>query len=644
MCGIIGCVRKEGTVQKETLQDVLIEGLTALRYRGYDSAGIATVVDNEIVITKEKGKIDELKKILKPVKSNLGIGHTRWATNGDPSNENSHPHKQGKITIVHNGIIENADFLKKNLQNIGYMFKSETDTEVAAALLDKLYSDAKDINTALIEFQEQVEGAYALGIIIDDDYNSLYAIRKNSPLVIALGNNENYIASDVPAIIKYTNKYISLDNGDFAKIQGDYVQCYDKNGQKIEKEIKEFPISSYNVKLNGYKTMMLKEMHEQPDVMKNIFNTYLGNGIDSLVETMPDFSKYNKIIITACGSAWHAGLVGKHMIEEFADIPVDVEIASEFRYKKSFFDNNTLVIGVSQSGETADTIRAIEDIAKAKGADTLGIINQENSTMSTVVDFNLYTKAGAEVAVASTKAYSAQVALLSLIALNIANHKKNIDNDELKEILQAARNLPLQLEKIQSDQYADIYDEITENLCMHNSIFYIGRGIDYNLCLEGSLKLKEITYIHSEAYAAGELKHGTISLIEPPKYAIDKDTKKILKDENNNPVIEHTGTPVIGIMTDNTNGIAAKTWNNLEETRTRGSQNYVIITEDLDQFYSQNEKYNKLYKKIVIPKTHKIFQPVITVGALQKIAYKTAEKKGVDIDQPRHLAKAVTVE
>ena len=612
MCGIVGYVGKN-----KKAQEVLLNGLKSLEYRGYDSAGIAFVKDNDLVITKEKGKIANLEKLIEFTDSNLGIGHTRWATHGVANRTNSHPHKQGKITIVHNGIIENYAELKEKLINEGVKFNSTTDTEVAAALLNKIYNETDDMNKTIVEFEKQVKGAYALGIICDDDYETLYTARMDSPLIIALGDNENYIASDVPAVIEYTNKYMELNNGDFAKITANKVECFNKNGEKIEKEKHTFPKKDYAIGKNGYDHIMLKEIHEQPDVVRNTISPYFENGIDSLLEKMPDFSNYNKIVIVACGSAMHAGLVGKNMIEEFADIPVEVKIASEFRYdEKVFIDNKTLVIGVSQSGETADTKKAIER-AKNEGADTLGIISKEGSTIARNVDFLLYTNSGLEIAVATTKAYSAQIALLSLIALNIANHKNNISNEEIKNVLKSIKELPVQIDKLLNQQYCEQYKEIAETLYDKNDIFFIGRGIDYALCMEGSLKLKEISYIHSEAYAAGELKHGTISLIEP-------------------------GTPVIGVITDERR--ADKTLSNIEETGSRGSDNYMIITDELDNIYSKsNENYNK-YKKIVIPKTHKLFQPLLTVVPLQMIAYETAKLKGEEIDTPRNLAKAVTVE
>ena len=611
MCGIVGYVGKNNRAQ-----EVLISGLKSLEYRGYDSAGIAYLKENNLVITKEKGKIVNLESALEKNNSNIGIGHTRWATHGVANQTNSHPHKQGKITIVHNGIIENYAELKEKLQNEGVNFLSTTDTEVAAALLNKIYSETNDMNKTLVEFQKQVKGAYAIGVINDDDYENLYAIRKDSPLIIALGEDENYIASDVPAIINYTNKYMELNNGDFAKINANEIKCYNSLGEEIKKEISEFPIESYDISKNGYEHIMLKEIHEQPTVVKNTIDPYLENEIDSLLEKMPDFSNYNKIVVVACGSAMHAGLVGKNLIEEYADIPVEVEIASEFRYKKVFIDNKTLVIGVSQSGETADTLKALEK-AKENGADTLGIISKKGSTIARYVDCVLYTNSGIEVAVATTKAYSAQVALLSLIALNIANHKNNITSEEMIEVLNSVKELPIQIENLLNNEYCEKYKNIASELYNQNDIFFIGRGVDYALCMEGSLKLKEISYIHSEAYAAGELKHGTISLIEP-------------------------GTPVVGVITDNR--IAEKTLSNIEETASRGSKNYVIITKDLDDEYSKTNKNYATYNSVVIPKTHPLFQSLLAVVPLQMIAYETAKLKGEEIDTPRNLAKSVTVE
>ena len=605
MCGIIGYIGK-----KNRCQEVLLNGLKNLEYRGYDSAGIAYVADKSLVICKEQGKIVNLEKIIENRKSNLGIGHTRWATHGIPNKTNSHPHRHGKITIVHNGIIENYAELKEELIKDGVAFYSETDTEIACALLNKLYEETNDIKKTITLFEEKVKGAYALGIIVDDDYDNLYAVKKDSPLLIGVGVDENFIASDMPALIKYTKDYIILNDGEFACLNSNEIKCYDKNGNLVSKDINTFNEEMDSCEKNGYKHFMLKEIHEQPEVFKNTVTPYLENGIESLVQKMPNFSKYEKIVIVACGSAMHAGLVGKNMIEEFADVPVEVEIASEFRYKKNFIDEKTLVIAISQSGETADTLAAI-NIAKEHKCDTLGIINRAGSTIARCVDCVLYTKAGIEIAVATTKAYSAQIALLSLIALNITSKKNNISNNELIDILSSVKTLPIQIEKLLNDEYLSLIKKIANNLYNQEDMYFIGRNSDYSMCMEGSLKLKEISYIHSDAYAAGELKHGTISLID-------------------------SNTPVVAIVTEK--NIAEKTMSNVKEVKSRGAYVVLVITEDLD------DNFDCVDEKIVIPKVHKLFQPLLTIIPLQLIAYETAVLRDCDIDQPKNLAKSVTVE
>ena len=603
MCGIIGYVGK-----KNNALDVIIEGLLRLEYRGYDSAGIAYVKDGLLNIEKEKGKIANLKEKLDfNDKSNLGIGHTRWATHGEPNYVNSHPHKVGKISIVHNGIIENYSELKEELIEKGYEFKSSTDTEVACALLDYIYSETNSIEQTIAIFKEKARGAYALGIIVDDDYNHLYAVKKDSPLIIACGDNENYIASDVPAILKYTNKYIVLNDGEFAKISADKILVYDENADLRKVEVKEFKGDSNAVEKNGYDHFMLKEIYEQPEVIKATTLPYIEKGIESLIDNMPDFSKYKKIDIVACGSAYHAGLVGKTLIEEFANIPVTVDIASEYRYKKLFLDEETLVIVVSQSGETADTLAALK-IAKEHGSDTLGIINVVESSIARAAHQVLYTKAGAEIAVATTKAYSSQIALLSLIALNIANNK-TMKQEEVLEVLKGIRALPTQMQSVLNER--EHYKEIAEKIYDHDSIFFIGRDIDYALSMEGSLKLKEISYINSQAYAAGELKHGTISLIEE-------------------------GTPVIALVTEEK--IAEKTISNIKEVKARGAKVILVASENIN---ISGDFYDEL---ILVPDANKLIKPMLTVIPLQMLSYEIAKLRGCDIDKPKNLAKSVTVE
>lgn len=527
-----------------------------------------------------------------------------------PSKNNAHPHKCEKITIVHNGIIENYIELKKELEELGYTFNSETDTEVACVLLNYLYNKNNcDMNIAIKEFQNLAKGSYAIGILCEDDLDSLYAIKKNSPLIIGVNDDENYIASDVPAILDFTNKYIILEDGEFAKINADNIEVYDNGNKLINKKIHTFEGNVEDINKNGYEHYMLKEINEQPEVTKKMIDTYIDEENKDIISDMPDLSKYKNITIVACGSAMHAGLIGKNLIEEYGNIPVNVEIASEFRYKKLFIDKDTLVIAISQSGETADTLEAIK-IAKEKGCDTLGIVNVNGSSIARSVSKVLYTKAGPEIAVATTKAYSAQVTLLSFIAYSLAKNSNNKDKlNEINSFLSDLNKLPIQMQEILDNEME--YHNIANNIYWNNDIFFIGRGIDYALCMEGSLKLKEISYIHSEAYAAGELKHGTISLIDE-------------------------GTPVIGIVTDEK--IADKTISNIKEVKSRGANVIYITTDEL----SKDGDFYDI--KVTIPKTNKLLQPLLTILPLQLISYYVAKNKNCDIDKPKNLAKSVTVE
>lgn len=598
MCGIVGY---NGSKSDST--NILIEGLKKLEYRGYDSAGIAIKEKDNVIITKATGKIKNLEEKLDDKPTTLGIGHTRWATHGEPNEINSHPHQVGDITIVHNGIIENYKELKEELKNKGYEFKSETDTEVACALINYYYQKDKDIKKALSKFIDKVKGAYALGILVKND-NNLYSIRKDCPLVIGKGKIGNLIASDILAISNYVDKILYLEENIIAEISEKNIKLYNKESKEIKPIFKDIPKGEYTTDKCGYEHYMLKEIHEQPKVFKNTTDKYVQNGIESLKNKMPDFKKYNKIHIVACGSAYHTGLVGKNLIEEYANTPVTVEIASEYRYKKNFYDKNTLLIVVSQSGETADTLAALR-LAKNDNIDTLAIVNVENSTIAREAKYVLKTEAGPEIAVATTKAYSAQVATLGLIALNMALEKNIIKKEELTQILKEIKELPIQIENtINNCNYKEIANSIYER----DDIFFIGRGIDYALCMEGSLKLKEISYIHSQSYAAGELKHGTISLVE-----------------NN--------TPVIGIITEQ--NLKDKTISNIEEVKSRGAKT-IIIT---------NDNTIKNYDYITyLPKVHKMLQPLLTVLPLQLISYEVARLRNCDIDKPKNLAKSVTVE
>lgn len=603
MCGIVGYVGKNTNCVR-----VLIDGLSRLEYRGYDSAGIAYLKDNEIVIKKASGKLENLQKEIDfKEKSNIGIGHTRWATHGPADYKNAHPHKVGKFTIVHNGIIENYNVIKNDLINKGYVFKSDTDSEVLCALLDYLYQGDKDILKCINKLNEILEGSYALGIICDDYKDDLFAVKKNSPLIIGVNDEEKFIASDVPAILDKTSKYIVLEDGDYARIDKNNIHVFSNDKEK-NIEIKEFEFDLSMIDKQGYEHYMLKEIHEQPEVFKKTISGYLDDSLDNLINKMPDFSKYNKIRIIACGSATHAGLIGRQLIERFANVKVEVNTASEFRYDKLFLDKEELVIAISQSGETADTLEAIK-IAKNNGNDTLGIINEKGSTIAREAKMVLYTEAGKEIAVATTKAYSAQVAMLALIALNLAASSNKIEKKEILSILKDTKNLPnYMLSLLDNTEY---YKEIAKSMNGYNDIFYIGRGVDYALAMEGSLKLKEISYKHSEAYAAGELKHGTISLIED-------------------------GTPVVAIVTDD--NIALKTISNIKEVKSRGAYVIYVTNREIDD---DNSFYDK---KILIPKVNDLLSPLLTIIPLQVIAYELAKLNDCNIDKPKNLAKSVTVE
>ncbi len=600
MCGIVGYVGNKNATS------VLLDGLKALEYRGYDSAGIAYRTCNRIEIVKAAGKLANLEKKLKSdIYANMGIGHTRWATHGKPNENNSHPHRIGKFTIVHNGIIENYDSLKKLLVKNGYKFKTETDSEIIAGLLDKLYSEKNDILKVIGELKKLLIGSYALGIICDDIPDKIYAIRKDSPLIIGISENESFIASDVPAILKYTNKYMLLGDNEIAEI-GDCVKIYNDSLELTFKEVITFEGDLEVAEKNGYEHFMLKEIHEEPKVIKNTVSPFLKCGLESLNEKMPDFSKYEKIEIIGCGSAYHAGLVGKSLIEKYANTPVSVYIASEFRYQKIFTDDKTLVILISQSGETADTLACLRKV-REMNIDTLAIVNVIGSSLAREANKTIYIKAGPEISVATTKAYLAQVAILSLIALASGYNKNLISERKAMEIIDSFDTLP----SIIDDMINVDYKKIATSLYDKDNCFYIGRGIDYALSMEGSLKLKEISYITSVAYPAGELKHGTISLVED-------------------------GTNVIAVVTDK--NIADKTISNIKEVKARGAIVTLITTEQID-----NESDISDYK-VVMPTLNDFISPLVSVVPLQLIGYETAKLKGCDIDKPKNLAKSVTVE
>lgn len=595
MCGIIGYIGKNNSIP------ILLDGLHNLEYRGYDSVGISIIENNKLKIIKEKGKVKELEKDIKnDMYSNIGIGHTRWATHGKANKTNAHPHHFGHITIVHNGILENYLDLKSKLEKNGYKFISETDTEVACAYINYIYNKEKDILKTLNICTKDFVGSYAIGIIVEDDYDNLYVMKKESPLIIGVSKDENFIASDVPAIINYTNKYILLEDMEYAKINSKNIEVY-KNDKKEKKTIKEFKHNLSSVSKEKFDHYMLKEINEQPLVIDHLICEYFKDG-KLIKNKLPDLTIYNKIYIVGCGSAYHAGIVGKYLLEKYGNSEVFVELASEFRYKKLFLDENSLVIAISQSGETADTLASLK-IAKHLKAHTLSIVNVYESSIARFTDDVIYTEAGNEIAVATTKGYTSQVFILSLLALKLGLLSKQIKE---KDVTEYYKTISKEMKKLIKKDYKDI----ALDLYKRNCIFFIGRNIDYALSLEGSLKLKEISYIHAECYAAGELKHGTISLIEK-------------------------NTPVIALITND--NIADKTISNVKEVISRGA--YVIIIN------KDTIKVNKCYdKKLTIPTTIDLLQPILNIIPLQLIAYEVAKLKKCDIDKPRNLAKSVTVE
>ena len=580
MCGITGFVGKN------SIRNTMI-GIKSLEYRGYDSAGIAFINNKKVEVLKEEGKIENLEKFINyDLDSLISIAHTRWATHGAANKINAHPHSAGKITLVHNGIIENYKELKNKYKD--YKYKSETDTEVIAVLMNELYSEYKDMLKTLNKAIEILKGSYSLAIINSDYPDTLYAIRKDSPLIVGVKDSDTMLASDVPAILHFTNKYYLLDNYDIVKVDSKGVRFYNDN-KEITKRINIYDNSSDITSKNGYDHYMLKEINEEPSVFRNTLKEYITN---NKIVNMFDISKYDEIEIVACGSAYHAGCLGKHYIEEYANIKTNVYYASEYRYTKHFYNSNILVIVISQSGETADTLAALK-MANDNNVDTLGIVNVYKSSIAREAKHVIYTKAGIEISVATTKAYMAQSLTLLLLALNVKQ-----DSSIIKELFKIPSILTKYINRT--------YKKIAKVIAKYNHIFYLGREIDYYLALEGSLKLKEISYIHSEAYPAGELKHGTISLMD-------------------------TNTLVISVVTDDK--IKEKTISNLKEVMARDTK-VLSITNTSGDFYD--------YKVDIIENDS--LTPFIVMIPMQLIAYEVARIKGYDIDKPRNLAKSVTVE
>ena len=589
MCGIVGYAGKTNVIKN------IMTGLKSLEYRGYDSSGIAYLdKNNNIKIYKKVGQIKNLDQILNyEDEASLGISHTRWATHGGVTDTNAHPHNQGKITLVHNGIIENYEEIKKELEKEGYNFKSSTDSEVAAALIDKLYKENKDMLKTLIKLKEILKGSYAFNIINSDIPNKIYGIRKDVPLIVGVSDHGNMFASDIPAILHVTNKYIVLNNNEIVELEQDNIKYYNSEGKEITKEVKEYAGTIDSISKNGYEHFMLKEINEESEVVKNILNLYTKN---NKIKDIYNIKKYKNIDIVACGSASFAGQIGKYYIEKYANIKTEVYYASEYRYQKNFFTKDTLVILISQSGETADTLAALK-LAKENGINTLAIVNRRDSSIAREADSVIYTEAGIEVAVATTKAYIAQVLILLLLAFK--------DNNKETKLLEDLKLLPNLITK-----YINEYDysNIANILKDKEHIFYLGRGIDYYLSMEGSLKLKEISYIHSEAFQAGELKHGSISLI-------DKDFG------------------VVSVVTDKT--ISDKTISNLKEVSARGAK-IITITNIKDNNFADYT--------ILVEDYDEILNPLLVIIPMQMLAYNVAKLRDCDIDKPRNLAKSVTVE
>lgn len=609
MCGIIGYT---GTKDATPL---LIDGLEKLEYRGYDSAGIAVLEDGDIDIVKSKGKIVDLRNKMArthtPV-GETGIGHTRWATHGEPSDENAHPHYSAsrKFAVVHNGIIENFASLKAELQDKGYVFHSETDTEVVAMLLDD--NDNGNFLETVLKTIHRLTGSYSLGILCRTEPGTVIGVKKASPLIVAVSKDGNYIASDITAVLAHTRDMYKMKDGELAVVRKDSVDFFNEDGDRIEKQMERVTWDVHAAEKGGYEHFMMKEIKEQPDAIRKTISPRIDkNGqikLDDLDLTDEMIRGFQKIYIIGCGSAYHVGVVGKYVIEELARIPVEVDIASEFRYRYPIVDDKTLTIIISQSGETADTLEALRE-AKRRGSRTLSIVNVVGSSIAGESDDVLYTWAGPEISVATTKAYSTQLSLIYILAVRFALAVGTLTEGNAQEILSELQTLPDKIEKI-FEQEASIA-RIAESYTYLDHAYYIGRNLDYAVALEASLKLKEVSYIHSEAYAGGELKHGTISLIEP-------------------------GTSVIALCC--CERLFDKTVSNAKELLARGAQILGVAQED------ETSIMNICDRCIYIPKTHPLLEPSLEIVPMQLLAYYTAKARKCDIDQPRNLAKSVTVE
>ena len=608
MCGIVGYIGNNNASK------FLIEGLSKLEYRGYDSAGIAVVNNAEVSVVKHKGRLSNLTNELDkaPVEGMIGIGHTRWATHGEPSDVNSHPHQssKGNIAVVHNGIIENYDELTKWLKEQGYTFKSATDTEVIPNLIHYYYEG--DLFKAVTKAVERLEGSYALGVVCGDEPDKIIAVRKDSPLIVGLGENETFIASDIPAVLSYTRDIYLLEDKEFVVLTKEGAKIFTAEGQEVKKEIYKVTWNEDSAEKDGYDSFMLKEIHEQSRAIRDTLNSrVLPNekvNVGDFKLTVEELNNIDRIYIIACGTAYNAGLMGKVAIEKLAKIPVEVEIASEFRYREPLVTDKTLIITLSQSGETADTLAVLRDCKKV-GAKTLAVTNVVGSSISREADHVIYTMAGPEIAVASTKAYTTQVVIMNILGMYLADLKGLLAPEVEKELKEALLSLPQKVAEVL--EHESEVDKVSDLLVDERDLFYLGRGTDYALAIEGALKIKEISYIHSEAYAGGELKHGTIALIEE-------------------------GTKVIALLTQPQ--LKDKMISNIREVKSRGA---VII----GIAYEDEELDLAIFDKVLrIPRISTMVAPILAAVQLQLIAYYVASKRGCDIDKPRNLAKSVTVE
>ena len=612
MCGIVGFVGEQPAAP------ILLSGLEKLEYRGYDSAGIA--VRNEksgkIEIVKAKGRLKILSEKTdggKAVRGTCGIGHTRWATHGEPSENNAHPHctEDKSVVLVHNGIIENYQELKEKLLKSGYTFYSQTDTEIAVKLVDYYYKKTGTPLEALTRAMLRIRGSYAFGVLFHDHPGKLFAARKDSPLIIGKNDTGALIASDVPAILDQTRQVYYIGNMEIAELSGDEIYFYNIDREEIQKEMVEIKWDVESAEKSGYEHFMLKEIHEQPKAVQDTVGAYVKDGQIDLSEvglTAEALAGLERIYIVACGSAYHVGMVAKYVMEDLADVPVEVDLASEFRYRNPKLMKNSMVIVVSQSGETADSLAALR-LAKEKGVPVLGIVNVVGSSIARESDYILYTYAGPEISVATTKAYSTQLIAVYLIAVQMAFVKGLISEDRYKELIRELGRLPEKIQKTLDDK--ERIQWFASKYANAKDIFFIGRGIDYAISLEGSLKMKEISYIHSEAYAAGELKHGTISLVED-------------------------GTLVVGVLTQQ--ALFEKTLSNMVETKSRGA--YLM---GLTLYGNYNIEDNADFS-VYVPKTEQYFTTSLAIVPLQLMGYYVSVAKGLDVDKPRNLAKSVTVE